>query len=76
VGLLYPKKGLSHRYFVLTTVAAQTEETIMEDPLAAKEQVKRHLSSTPIPSGPSPPNSPGGYINTYSTILLSLHLPG
>jgi hypothetical protein len=47
--------------------------TIMEYPLAVKEQVKRHLSSTPIPtSGPSPPNSPGGHINT----LLSFKLQG
>jgi hypothetical protein len=46
----------------------------MEDPQAVKEQVKRHLSSTPIPSGPSPPNSPGDYINTLLSLFLFVSL--
>ena len=50
------------------------KETIMEDPLAVKEQVKRHLSSTLTPSGPSPQNSPDGYINTLPSYFLFVSL--
>jgi hypothetical protein len=44
------------------------------DPLAVKEQVKRHLSCTPIPSSPSPPKSPSGYINIPPSFFLFVSL--